>query len=1656
MDNDRIREELAARRRPGAVLQRIGGLKQITSMLTGGGIPGPLRALVEEAFAAPEHSRAHLVAQKRGDVGDKLAGFRDADWKRAGDALLPQLAPSVAAASRALAMRPYQDGLTRKPFRCPRSPNTLADVRGRWLLRTTILLGEYDADIRWVAEHAAHLAGWWGGTDIGWLLAGALNLGDDTAREVHEILAATVLGEHPTAQMGRHVTQAFMSCEDASGWEYVEKLLLSAQRQEGLRQVILESVDEAHPMAFRRMLRLILDENLSRFSSVVRAADTWFGFQWDGSSGLALDPLLSRVLLFLEDPAARAGALEESDAETVYLALWSTAFEDVDAAIEPATALLASSSVEIRFVATHFLVQTLWSSALGRLVPVLTDPDLRVAARALDIFGTDLTESVDGERLFHNLEQLITRVPKRSTLLDALVWPWWKRKLDRSTIASALAANVSAVDGARLLPYVPDLGTYERAAYLRRAVGLAQRWERSAATQKRRSLTDAERTVAIDLLGDTSADVRAAAFEVMRELPLRDDEVSRLVDLLGRKPGDLRTGALARLRMLGDAALLDAADRLLADASELRRLAGLELLRDAVESQRAMERARARVARYAAERPTLSDEERSHVTAAVGESTGIATTDDALGLIDPGALREWPEPRARHVELDTPGARACIQSLAELILAHQTTEIDTASGEVRLLVESVPLGFGPRKSEDAAAADTVPLADVWRSWALQRPDQLRDRDGLELLRALMTEVGGPVWKSPSVERLKGIAQWSRGVHFLFGILEWCIAWDPPAGVPEFLLDGLEESIAALTSADYSEMDEQRTRGIGSYYSYYYYGAEDKPAFQTKIERGGEWLKQLRWWRELFPASLQTAHAERLYGLLRAFEERSHGFAALRITLGDFLDVYRAGIVGEAEFLNLLVGPWSVQPRSSLLRELSTRKLPRALVEHPELLELVDRARRRVVEVEAQRGDRMSAASSLTLKLRSTGGLDTLARALPALGKAHFARHFGWNPGRPSRQETLSHLVVRSLPREEDTPEAFARWARESRLREARLVELAVYAPQWAAHVNHVLQWPGLEGGVWWIQAHTKDDRSWQLQEMKEVWAAEVSERTPLSAADLTEGAVDVAWFAEVYGQLGPDRWKALDTAAKYAASSAGHTRAQLFARAMAGFVTREELLARIDDKRHQDSVRALGLLPLEEGDAGKRDLLERYVRLESFRREARKFGSQRQQSETRAVTIALANLARTAGYRDVQRLQWAMERDAVADLARGPVVLTRGDVTLELSIDADGAPELRILKGSKVLKALPAALKKDPDAMELKERLQALKKQRSRVRDALEEAMCRGDHFPAPELRELLEHPILAPLLGSLVLVGDGVAGYLVEEGRALRDHAGELHALGTDEEVRIAHPVDLFARGDWSAWQRECFLAERVQPFKQLFRELYPITDGERGSDRTRRYAGHQVNPRQALALLGGRGWVARPEEGVSRTFHEAGLTARLGFQEAFYTPADVEGLTLEEAIFTRKGEWKELPIDTIPARLFSEAMRDLDLVVSVAHRGGVDPEATASTVEMRAALVRETCELLGLDNVEVQAHHAIIRGTLGEYSVHLGSAGAMLLPGTFLPIVAVHSQHRGRLFLPFADDDPRTAEVLSKVLLLARDREIRDPNILEWIRAGRGAASV
>lgn len=243
---------------------------------------------------------------------------------------------------------------------------------------------------------------------------------------------------------------------------------------------------------------------------------------------------------------------------------------------------------------------------------------------------------------------------------------------------------------------------------------------------------------------------------------------------------------------------------------------------------------------------------------------------------------------------------------------------------------------------------------------------------------------------------------------------------------------------------------------------------------------------------------------------------------------------------------------------------------------------------------------------------------------------------------------------------------------------------------------------------------------------------------------------------------------------------------------------------------------------------------------------------------------------------------------------------------------------------------------------------------------------------------------------------------------------------------------------GHWRDFQREIMERGLAQPFKQACREYDPLTPAEAGARRSTRYAGHHVQPTRA----------AVPEEGVRKTYHGEGINVWVDTALGYFTPNEVEGTPLHAVSFVRRDETGALPLSEVPPRLFSETMRDLDPVVGVAHVGGVDPGATQSTVEMRADLLRETLRLLKVTTVRLESGHALIAGHHANYTVHLGSGTVHRMPGGFLCLIPVHNAHAGRLFLPFADPDPQTAEVVSKVLMLAEDRRIQDPTILEQLR--------
>lgn len=1618
--------------------------------------------------------------------------------------LSPHLSEAMENSWHLLKAMPYQGGYSRKAFRAPAHPSATADSRCSWLMSIATVAKAFPVElltIDWLATWAPYLSSsatyYVPGAfahEIGVLLGTCLSR--PGGQPIFDILRQSLSNQHEIGAMGRHITSALMLSDREEGWELIEKTLLAAQRQEGLRQAILETIDVAHPKAFRRMLRIILEKDLVRFSATVRAIDVWFGHLWSAASTSVVRKMLTQLVNFLDDPHARDKALTGKDAEATFLALWCVATEDAIASIEPAQKLLVAKSVEMRYVAAQHLANLNLDAASVALAQAIDDEDLRVAIVALrqGHYESESDQSPDvlKDGHFEKIERLLERVPAKVQKLKPLVWPWTELQVKQADVAGALLHARGNRPAICLIPHLPKMHTYTR---------------RNAARQilEEKPWSPATRQAAFNLVGNASADVRQQALEALLDQTLKRGEVERLESYLSRTASDVRRGVLNVLLKLSDADALASAARLLAANDAGQRLAGLELLRLLTDAQRSADECRQEAAAYRGARKKLSKQEIIHLDEVAKLKVSIATLDDALGLMDSAERTPVVPPRNLDTTFITIAATECLKSLDNLVHENREATIrykNHAGVQQEELLGNIRWGFPDpdySKPRDNQAAK-MPLHEVWSKWFHDRTKELRDSDGFELVRALIwieicDDYDARHWRkwSDSTAERKHVAQTVSGgqsptelryERVVKDILYWLLFLNP-VDARDYMLDATETAYSLVPAHEIEFLtkptlfrDRPWNRDFDS----------REPVDWREDAAYTLWPKALERLERVTGLTLTAEQQLRLWRLSHWLDEPIPGAARERPESELLLAAYENGAATLADIADQLLGPRQEGGRRfDLIISWTLRKKPKDheafLSRHPSVRQLLDRAIARMLDLELTRGDAPTAATVPACVIRSLFGIPTLLRILRALGKAQFAAY-----GIHERRGMLTHLAKVTYPTADEQPREFVKQMRDAikagDFPEERLLQLTFLAPQWTKFIQAYFQWEGFDEGVYWFLAHMSyafeaghnaalaaagndpdddqseeakateaddmddDDASLSKPPKLSAWERLILERTPLSVQDRAAGAIDVQWFRRTYDLLGQKRWQALAQAARFADNASQAKKAQFIADVLLKKVKRSELIAGIKKKQLKDHVRMLGLLPLATGKPREADLQERCRVLRDYRRYANTLSGLTKPEAVRAWEIGMKNLAQTAGYADPLRLEWAVGAEAVKDLAKGPVSVTKNGVTVSLSIDDQSEPAISVIKGDKTLKSVPPALKKDKQIAELTARVTDIRRQASSIRRSLETAMCRGDTFTGEELRTWCGHALVAPLIARLIVVGEGIVGYPDKGGKALRNFRGKLEPVKPKETLRLAHPHDLLATDEWHHWQRECFQAERMQPFKQAFRELYVVTRQEKKDGAvSHRYDGQQVQPKQAMALFGSRGWETR--DGVFKVFHDEGLTADVSFNMGITTPAEVEGWAVAGVSFRHRDDWKPIKLATVPPRLFSEVMRDVDLVVGVAHAGGVDPEASASTVEMRSGLLRETCALLKLKNVRLKSSHALVDGDLAQYSVHLGSGVVHRMPGGALCIVPVHAQHRGRLFLPFADDDPRTAEVISKVLLLARDREIQDPIILEQIRA-------
>jgi hypothetical protein len=215
-----------------------------------------------------------------------------------------------------------------------------------------------------------------------------------------------------------------------------------------------------------------------------------------------------------------------------------------------------------------------------------------------------------------------------------------------------------------------------------------------------------------------------------------------------------------------------------------------------------------------------------------------------------------------------------------------------------------------------------------------------------------------------------------------------------------------------------------------------------------------------------------------------------------------------------------------------------------------------------------------------------------------------------------------------------------------------------------------------------------------------------------------------------------------------------------------------------------------------------------------------------------------------------------------------------------------------------------------------------------------------------------------------------------------------------------------------------------------------------------------------------------------------EFGLVAELWAEPAVGGDADVTGLahpfiSTDRVLFRRllpgngsNAFGDPVPLDTVPARIFSEVMRDVDLFIGVASIGNdpswIDGGADAmhpshwrdywsshSVAELdvagrsRRQFLSELLPSLDIaGSCALEERHLAVRGHLGNYRIHLGSGNILMEGGRYLCIVPQSRRDTLDVFLPF-EGDRMLSIILSKAVMLAADDKITEPAIVSQLRS-------
>ncbi|MCM1093959.1 MAG: DUF4132 domain-containing protein [Lachnospiraceae bacterium] len=1573
---------------------------------------------------------------------------------------------------RIKAKSPYTTGYYRRSVRCPlvslhinssltRDIKNFVELKATGFSTIEILRGGRNTEEAKNLNPELSIVPW---------LAAMIDAGD---RECINYLTEAMTSENNANRMTYAHFRAIAMSGNEELLELEGRLLLAARQQEGLRQAIVETVDEGCANSFIHMMNVIRENGLQRFAAVKRGIAVSTGLGWIDAPERISDKFVELVCRYIGSAEERVAALESSDAVEVYLALWAMSFYDVRD-IEKPIGKLIKSAPAYRVEAAMLLLDATGAPGLkNRLVSKALEKrsdDHGIMAGTLPMYLAGFYVSNYGDfghvphvnKFFDSRDKALRDYDILVALLKSMkpvesfspyVFPWICKELSRGDVAENIC-KIALLLGSekykeKALEFVEYMNPDGRAVFIKYLLA-------DASTRK-------QIEYAVNAVADHSSAARDAACRIVdrlhKEHRLSDEDYIMLESHLRLKASSMRVAIISILSSLPDDTAVASVKRLLSDKIADRRLAGLDILKTWIDKGERAELCGQLFAEVKAiARPTSKEKVLiDSILDSENSLVNVFNSSNGYGLYDPAGelCIKLVIPKGFRVGkaltfADSDKASELLLKIMLLIEKHADHEFSDSWGERHRLGNCVKLN---RYRYDLKA---LALPEMWQEFYEQDIDAPSDLLKLFIATSSVDSADEPFFAT--MERIFGDA-FHRKNHeesFIASVKRiFCGTFRRKEELRDMPYYNLAYEVCECLYGEYGSCAEtyricadvmsviamkvDRKELVHTYkkLAFRWERAEPHPIYLV-FPLSVLYNQLVNGWKrsddELFMKSFSARYE--LYRKLD-YKERFNTIAPL-----EYVRLWEMGRMTDREFWHEMIGrensPKVVKTLTSCLPEAPKRydsqpDVPRL---SPAASELVNAAVDRILEIELKRGDTPTAVSNLAKEICVIKGAGYFIAILLGLGRDKPVNNFYM--GGDSKKTMFSYLLSVCCPAKDDTPESLSKLVKEAGISDERLVEAAMFSPRWLELVEQTIGWNGLTSAAYYFLAHTGENLNSNVR-------SHISRYTAVAPEDFADGAFDVAWFREVYKQLGKKHFEVVYDAAKYISDGNRHTRSRKLSDAVLGNLKGKDVMEEIAQKRNKDFVVALGLIPL--GRNRMKDLRQRYAFLNKFLKESKQFGSQRQASEGRAVKLALENLARTSGFGDVTRMTWSLESDFVKEVSEFLTPKEIDGVTVYILLNND-AFELVVESNGKKLQSIPARLKKDKYVVKLKEIYKQFKDQQVRGRALLETAMVNSTVFTGEEMVSLVKNPVIWSMLSRLVMMkGDGSFGFPADDGVSLISAHGEVIEISADETLRIAHPYDMMKGGVWSDFQKALFDRCWRQPFKQVFRELYVPTAEEKEKSRSDRYSGNQIMPARAAAVLKKRQWVVDYENGLQKVCFHGDVTAVMYAMADWFSPSDIEAPTLEYVAFYDRRSFKEKKIADLLPVVFSEIMRDVDLAVSVAHAGGVDPETSHSTIEMRRAIIEHAMPMFGITNVTISGNFAKVSGKLASYNIHLGSGVIHKEGGAQIVVLPVHSQRRGRIFLPFLDEDPKTAEIISKILLFAEDTKIKDPSILSQI---------